>query len=300
MGKFGTSTGEQVARLISNIYLYTFDANGNVGQLVDSSTGIISTHYEYDPFGKLLVATGSEADNNIFRFSTKYVDTETELYYYGYRYYSPELGRWVTRDPIEEDGGLNLYGFVGNNPINYIDPLGLKLKSGDVIRVKCGGFLGIAPDYGGTIYIRAYRILPGLPGVGGVEMRAKFDESDPCCCPGREYRWIQTVTEDTSPYRPAAPPYNDPQPPDDPLPYYWTNLELPAYSGPNYLELIDLPRDPRASLAGQNSVVVKFKTCLVCSSNGDKELKCFEWGYKYYRSWWTGNWWTGNIDVKLL
>ncbi len=47
------------------------------------------------------------------------------LYYYGYRYYSPELGRWLSRDPIGEDGGLNLYGFVGNDPANLFDNIGL-------------------------------------------------------------------------------------------------------------------------------------------------------------------------------
>ena len=46
------------------------------------------------------------------------------LCYYGYRYYNPQLGRWPSRDPIEEEGGLNLYGFVYNRPINLIDQLG--------------------------------------------------------------------------------------------------------------------------------------------------------------------------------
>jgi RHS repeat-associated protein len=51
---------------------------------------------------------------------------ETGLVYYGFRYYSPNIGRWINRDPIEEDGGVNLYGIVGNNPVNHIDPLGLQ------------------------------------------------------------------------------------------------------------------------------------------------------------------------------
>jgi hypothetical protein len=63
-------------------YLYTFDANGNVGQLVDASTGTLAAHYEYDPFGNVLVSTGSEAGSNVFRFSTKYYDVETGLYDY--------------------------------------------------------------------------------------------------------------------------------------------------------------------------------------------------------------------------
>jgi RHS repeat-associated protein len=65
------------------------------------------------------------ANENPFRFSTKYYDTETDLYYYGYRYYSTSLGRWINRDPIEEEGGLNLYAFVGNNAIDSIDATGL-------------------------------------------------------------------------------------------------------------------------------------------------------------------------------
>jgi RHS repeat-associated protein len=111
--------------LTAQTFLYTFDANGNVGQLVDASDGTITAHYEYDPFGNVLVITGSEAENNIFRFSTKYFDAETELYNYGYRDYSPKLGRWTSRDPIGEEGGLNLYGFVRNDPINFWDFLGL-------------------------------------------------------------------------------------------------------------------------------------------------------------------------------
>ena len=61
-----------------------------------------------------------------FRFSTNYDDDESDLLYYGYRYYNPSTGRWLSRDPIEEQGGVNLYGYVRNNPINYGDALGLK------------------------------------------------------------------------------------------------------------------------------------------------------------------------------
>jgi RHS repeat-associated protein len=50
--------------------------------------------------------------------------------YYGFRYYSPKLGKWINRDPIEETGGLNLYGFVGNDSLNYTDVSGLRRKGG--------------------------------------------------------------------------------------------------------------------------------------------------------------------------
>jgi RHS repeat-associated protein len=108
----------------TNVYYYCYDANGNVTQLVDAQTGAIKAHYEYDPFGKILNQTGSAAEDNHFRFSTKYFDTETNLYCYGRRYYAPEIGRWINRDPIAEDGGINLYGFVLNDPVNLVDPTG--------------------------------------------------------------------------------------------------------------------------------------------------------------------------------
>ena len=65
--------------------LYTYEANGNVGQLVDGTTGAVVAHYEYDPFGTTLTASGTAAAANPFRFSTKYTDDETNLLYYGYR-----------------------------------------------------------------------------------------------------------------------------------------------------------------------------------------------------------------------
>ncbi|WLE97264.1 MAG: RHS repeat-associated core domain-containing protein [Candidatus Electrothrix communis] len=106
------------------VHLYFYDANGNVGQLLDSADGSVVAAYEYAPFGGMTSAMGSYAETNPFRFSSKYADDTTGLYYYGYRYYSPDTGRWLSRDPIGEDGGVNLYGFIVNNPISYIDAFG--------------------------------------------------------------------------------------------------------------------------------------------------------------------------------
>ncbi len=61
---------------------------------------------------------------NPFRFSTKYQDDETDLLYYGYRYYNASTGRWVSRDRIQEKGGGNLYGFTGNDPVRNADRRG--------------------------------------------------------------------------------------------------------------------------------------------------------------------------------
>ena len=64
------------------------------------------------------------AKANPFRFSTKFQDDETDLLYYGYRYYNPCTGRWLSRDPIGEKGGLNVFAFVRNNPVCSRDILG--------------------------------------------------------------------------------------------------------------------------------------------------------------------------------
>ena len=77
------------------------------------------------PFGEPLVSSGTVAAEMPFRFSTKYNDSETGLLYYGYRYYDPITGRWLSRDPIEEEGGTNLYSFLENDVIASIDVLGL-------------------------------------------------------------------------------------------------------------------------------------------------------------------------------
>ncbi|NLK41107.1 MAG: RHS repeat-associated core domain-containing protein [Planctomycetes bacterium] len=113
------------AVLGTNAVCYTYDGNGNVSELINCAGGKIDAHYEYSPFGETIVATGGLAKDNPFRFSAKYTDDETSLVYYGYRFYSPELGRWPSRDPINEHGGLNLYGFVENDPVTSIDVHGL-------------------------------------------------------------------------------------------------------------------------------------------------------------------------------
>ena len=109
----------------TNSYASAYDGNGNVIGLVDMATGVKSATYDYNAFGETIQSDGAASATNHFRFSTKYTDDETGLIYYGYRFYQPTTGRWLSRDPIEENGGTNLYGFVGNNGISRVDPLGL-------------------------------------------------------------------------------------------------------------------------------------------------------------------------------
>jgi RHS repeat-associated protein len=69
---------------------------------------------------RFVSAEAADVEKSPFRFSSEYLDSETGLVYYNYRYYSPELGRWTKRDSIEESGGWNLYGFVGNDGHNGV------------------------------------------------------------------------------------------------------------------------------------------------------------------------------------
>jgi RHS repeat-associated protein len=120
-----------------------YDFNGNVLAYADVATSTITHRMEYDPFGQelsldTLLPGESAAEAPRFRFSTKYTDGETGLVYYGYRSYSPELGRWVNRDPIGERGGINLYGMVGNDAVNVVDKLGR-----DAVHIGSGWYIFI-------------------------------------------------------------------------------------------------------------------------------------------------------------
>ncbi|PIE62809.1 MAG: hypothetical protein CSA26_13040 [Desulfobacterales bacterium] len=101
-----------------------------------SDTGTVLAWYRYHPFGTLESSGGNAGwlSWNRFTFSTKWHDPVTGLHYYGYRWYDPVAGRWPSRDPIGEEGGLNLYGFVENDGTNQWDYLGLDKNEEN----KCG------------------------------------------------------------------------------------------------------------------------------------------------------------------
>jgi RHS repeat-associated protein len=106
-------------------YNVGYDGNGNVGSLIQAGAGTLSALYDYDPFGQTLKAIGDYASQNSFRYSSQYVDVETGLVYYGYRYYAAQFGRWINRDPIGERGGSNLYAMLANDSVGKVDALGL-------------------------------------------------------------------------------------------------------------------------------------------------------------------------------
>ncbi len=180
-------------------FVFCYDANGNVGQLIDLAhdpndpAGAIKAHYEYDPYGNMLLdvsdpnQSGPYAAANPYRFSTKPWDDETGLGYWGYRYYDSRVGRWINRDPIGEMGGTHLYNYVYNTPLHAFDAIG---HASATPLEGTGGLLGamalcaippptplscfaqFGPCYGGTYIIRNGRCVC-VPWPGGASGDSK-------------------------------------------------------------------------------------------------------------------------------
>ncbi len=103
---------------------YHADGNGNITALI-ASNGIVVARYNYDPYGNILAMNGPLAEVNLYRFSSKEWHERSGLVYYLCRYYESKLQRWINRDPLGEQGGLNLFGILKNSPVNGVDPFGL-------------------------------------------------------------------------------------------------------------------------------------------------------------------------------
>jgi RHS repeat-associated protein len=103
---------------------YHADGGGNVTYIINASQAMVAI-YKYDPYGKTLISSGTLAGANVYRFSSKEIHVNSGLYYYGFRFYDPNLQRWLNRDPIGEEGGINLYVCFSNNPLSNYDPTGL-------------------------------------------------------------------------------------------------------------------------------------------------------------------------------
>jgi RHS repeat-associated protein len=136
--------GEQIGGVP---YYFTRDHLGSVREMVDAN-GTIRARYDYDPFGRMTKISGDLSAD--FGFAGNLYHQATNLNLTLFRAYDPNLGRWLNADPIGLAGGLNLYGYVGNNPISYIDPLGL-------------AYLGSRPVISNSAYVGA--ILVGLDPV---------------------------------------------------------------------------------------------------------------------------------------
>jgi RHS repeat-associated protein len=108
----------------TNVYLPIADHNGNIHRVLDATTKAVVADYAYSPFGALIGEWGTATDVCPFRFQSKYYDRETELLYFGLRYFHAASAKWISRDPLGERGGVNLTAFCDNDPLNRVDTLG--------------------------------------------------------------------------------------------------------------------------------------------------------------------------------
>jgi RHS repeat-associated protein len=140
-----TDTGSTIAEYVylndellasirsGTVYYYHNDHLGTP-RVLTNSNGAIVWRAEYSPYGK--AQPSIETTENPFRFPGQYYDAETGLHYNYHRYYQPETGRYITPDPIGLAGGINLYGYVGGNPVGWGDRYGLQAHQGFVLLLK--------------------------------------------------------------------------------------------------------------------------------------------------------------------
>jgi RHS repeat-associated protein len=150
---------------ISRTLLPVSDGLGSVTVVIDQATGAQVARFEFGPFGEPLGESG-ETWVCPFRWQTKWYDAESQQYYFGYRYYDPRLGRWLSRDPIREAGGFNLYAYCGNDPVNRHDPLGLAdftLPDGSLDSSRVHNILDFLDLMTTDFPAKMYRDLRGLP-----------------------------------------------------------------------------------------------------------------------------------------
>ncbi len=129
---------------------YYYYQNDHLGtpQKLTAGNGEVAWSAKYNSFGAAEVDPASAVENNL-RFPGQYADTETGLYYNHFRYYGPEIGRYLKPDPIGFEGGINHFIYTENSPTNFSDPLGMDTWSGAGDTV--GGFLlfgGTSTTYG--------------------------------------------------------------------------------------------------------------------------------------------------------
>ena len=133
----------------ASLYCYGMDFNKNVTEVFDAQ-GTIAAAYDYSPYGAV-TSTGSLVQP--VQWSGEMHDDDLALVYYNYRYYNPKDGRWINRDPITEQGGWNLYGFVDNEVVFSIDYLGKETNEFGYTMTIPAGYIPILLIIEGSISV---------------------------------------------------------------------------------------------------------------------------------------------------
>ena len=156
-------TGVLARTTAARTLLYTSDYLGDASQQLDASTGAVVASYAFDSFGGRQFSSSdttatSDPYSGFGGTLGYYTDWETGLQLLGHRYYDSAAERFLNRDPMDTGGGINIYGYVSNNPLDLCDPTGYDAGGGG--GGAGGGHLGVPPPVGRGPF-------PGLIGIGG-------------------------------------------------------------------------------------------------------------------------------------
>ena len=165
--------------LLANFYNTTtyncYDGNGNCLQFIKETDCLVAASYQTDLYWSSINFNEDADIENCFKFSTKYTDVEINMIYYGYRYFSSELGRWLSKDPSSNIGEPNLYLFIMNNPACWYDILGLRRSEEYDEYYKVDGSLSWRNNNPGNIIYGAWARAHGATGASQSSKRfAKF------------------------------------------------------------------------------------------------------------------------------